>query len=128
MKCKFGLELVLIAAAEMAACIDYAHHSSEFSSITQSTYRYCPGGHGKLLDGVQDQTESWAAVIDDVNDWVQVDATGECTLYSETGKFIFPDARGFCHISIFPVLVQSDVFNFGNCSKGTSKLGNVWRG
>jgi hypothetical protein len=49
---------------------------------------YCPGGFGKLFDGIQDQGESWSAVSDGENDWVQVGAGGECNLYSETGKFI----------------------------------------
>ncbi|KAL9184302.1 hypothetical protein ACHAXT_002388 [Thalassiosira profunda] len=51
---------------------------------------YCPGGMGKLLDGVRDKGESWSAVIDgDGNDWVQVGAGGVCNLYSETGMFFF---------------------------------------
>ena len=48
--------------------------------------RYCPAGRKKLLDGIQDQGESWSAVIDNANDWVQVGMGGECNLYSETGK------------------------------------------
>ena len=50
--------------------------------------QYCPGGRGKLLGGIQEnEGESWSAVIDTANDWVQVGAGGECNLYSETGKF-----------------------------------------
>jgi len=47
---------------------------------------YCPGGHGMLLDGIQDEGESWSAVIDTANDWVQVGEGGVCNLYSETAK------------------------------------------
>lgn len=49
-------------------------------------HQYCPGGRGKLLDGIKEDGESWAAVIDKANDWVQVGTGGTCNLYSETGK------------------------------------------
>lgn len=51
--------------------------------------QYCPGGRGKLLGGIKfsGYGESWSAVIDKSNDWVQVGEAGECNLYSETGKF-----------------------------------------
>ena len=49
--------------------------------------RYCPGGHGKLLEGIQDPGESWSPIIDGANDWVQVGVNGECNLWSETCKF-----------------------------------------
>lgn len=49
-------------------------------------HQYCPGGRGKLLDGIKEDGESWAAVIDKANDWVQVGTGGMCNLYSETGK------------------------------------------
>ena len=51
--------------------------------------QYCPGGRGKLLGGIKfsGEGESWSAVIDKSNDWVQVGEAGECNLYSETGKF-----------------------------------------
>ena len=50
--------------------------------------QYCPGGRGKLLGGIKENKgESWSAVIDTANDWVQVAKGGECNLYSETGEF-----------------------------------------
>ena len=46
---------------------------------------FSPGGRGKLLDGrIHEEGESWSAVIDDANDWVQVGVNGVCNLYSET--------------------------------------------
>lgn len=43
---------------------------------------YCPGGNKKVLGGRKDQGESWAAVSNGFNEWVQVGAGGECNLYS----------------------------------------------
>lgn len=45
---------------------------------------YCPGFGNKVLGGRRDDGESWAAVIDEENEWVQVGAGGECNLYSAT--------------------------------------------
>jgi len=45
---------------------------------------YCPGDGTKVLGGRKDGGESWAAVIDANNEWVQVGAGGECNLYSAT--------------------------------------------
>jgi hypothetical protein len=45
-------------------------------------YVYCPGGGKKVLGGRKDEGESWAAVVDGFNEWVQVGAGGECNLYS----------------------------------------------
>mmetsp|Transcript_12430 Transcript_12430/g.19128 ORF Transcript_12430/g.19128 Transcript_12430/m.19128 type:complete len:834 (+) Transcript_12430:2-2503(+) len=43
---------------------------------------YCPGDGKKVLGGRKDEGESWAAVVDGFNEWVQVGAGGECNLYS----------------------------------------------
>jgi hypothetical protein len=43
---------------------------------------YCPGDGTKVLGGRKDGGESWAAVIDAENEWVQVGGGGECNLYS----------------------------------------------
>ena len=45
---------------------------------------YCPGNGSNVLGGRKDDGESWAAVIDRDNEWVQVGAGGECNLYSVT--------------------------------------------
>ena len=45
-------------------------------------YVFCPGGGKKVLGGRKDEGESWAAVVDGFNEWVQVGAGGECNLYS----------------------------------------------
>jgi len=49
-------------------------------------FQYCPEGRGQLIGGIQDVGESWSAVIDSANDWVQVGEGGACNLYSETEK------------------------------------------
>ena len=43
---------------------------------------YCPGDGKQVFGGRKDEGESWAAVIDADNEWVQVGAGGECNLYS----------------------------------------------
>uniref|UniRef100_A0A7S2L9C3 DUF7495 domain-containing protein n=2 Tax=Skeletonema marinoi TaxID=267567 RepID=A0A7S2L9C3_9STRA len=45
-------------------------------------YVYCPGDGKKVLGGRKEEGESWAAVVDGFNEWVQVGAGGECNLYS----------------------------------------------
>lgn len=45
---------------------------------------YCPGEGKKVFGGRRGDGESWAAVNDADNEWVQVGAGGECNLYSTT--------------------------------------------
>ncbi|KAK1737323.1 hypothetical protein QTG54_012190 [Skeletonema marinoi] len=45
-------------------------------------YVYCPADGKKVLGGRKEEGESWAAVVDGFNEWVQVGAGGECNLYS----------------------------------------------
>jgi len=95
----FGLELIFSTISKMYNPVWYDRDSGWEGQTYQESLDfcatngyipcpyevYCPGGRGKLLDGIQDQDgESWSAIIDDPNDWVQVGTGGECTLYSET--------------------------------------------
>ena len=96
------------------------------------TLQYCPGGRGKLFDDIQDDGESWSAVIDKANDWVQVGAGGECNLYSETGEFVFYSTL-ILYMSMmfaisYPNMPHSNVaYAHGPSRNGTSKLGYDWR-
>lgn len=63
-------------------CNEPPHCSSSLFAII---IFFSPGGHGILLDGrIHEEGESWSAVIDDANDWVQVGVNSVCNLYSET--------------------------------------------
>jgi len=62
--------------------LDFCNDYSQYIPCPYDAY--CPKGMGKLMGGIQDDGESWAAVIDAPNDWVQVGQGGECSLYSES--------------------------------------------
>jgi len=60
--------------------IDFCHSKND--SILCPYEVFCPFGSGEIPDGQWENDESWVAIINSVNEWVQVGSFGECNTYS----------------------------------------------